>query len=592
MKNITRAIIASLCLIFIFTQTQAAPNSKNKPSQQVQKERLVLMPLRLGEADQQLQGAMEMALVKGLQQKYEVFFGEQVAKKAREIFMKESRNTAKKECDETRCLQGIAEAFQAELLATANITKQSDGYFIALSVQNLFDNKVVQSESLPCKGCDAYAVVDKLKGLVGTTASVAEPLQPPISPIDTEGIQWTEVQKGNSIEDYEAYLAQYPKGRYGILAKGKIKKLKEDAVVEAKRQQDQAASEQAQQDQSAWDTANSAATEASYQAYLDSYPRGSYANLAHARLAKLKKEASQLAAKQSAEIARQARESAAQQAALARAEAAQSRSEPAVKLLNTSDATVRGGIRLLTNKNFRSGEPERFALVVGNSDYQYADVPKLKTPANDANAMAETLYKLGFSVIVAINADQKSMNRAIMDFGEHLGPSSVSLFYYAGHALQVKGKNYLVPVDADISRESMVSAETIDLDSVLDNTSASKVGIVILDACRKNPFKMSGRNAGGSEGLARIDSAPMGSYIAYATSPGSTVVDDVDGSGRHSIYTAELITNMVKPGLSIEEVFKNVRIGVMRAASSDEQIPWESSSLTGAFYFSGAPVSQ
>lgn len=130
-------------------------------------ERLVLMPLRVGEEDKSLEGAMETALVQGLKQNYIVFSGEQVAQKAREIFMKESRNTAKKECDETRCMQGIAEAFQAELIATANVTKRDGGYFLSLSIRNIFDNKVVYSNSVACKGCDTFQVVDKLKELSG-----------------------------------------------------------------------------------------------------------------------------------------------------------------------------------------------------------------------------------------------------------------------------------------------------------------------------------------------------------------------------------------------------------------------------------------
>ena len=184
---------SKLCQLFIITftiiylvatplQSQAANKSKvNK--EQSSKERLVLMPLRLSEEDKNLLGSMETALVKGLQQKYEVFSGEQVAKKAREIFLKESRNTAHTECDEIRCLQGIAEAFQAELLATANITKQDGGYFIALSIQNLYDNKVVQSESVACEGCNAFKVIEKLKEIVGApvpvvSAQAVEEIQP------------------------------------------------------------------------------------------------------------------------------------------------------------------------------------------------------------------------------------------------------------------------------------------------------------------------------------------------------------------------------------------------------------------------------
>ena len=283
------SILFALGLLLAFSGAEAKP----KAAQQIQKERLVLMPLRLGEEDQNLQGAMEMALVKGLQQKYEVFFGEQVAKKAREIFMKESRNTTKKECDETRCLQGIAEAFQAELLATANITKQDGGYFIALSVQNLFDNKVVQSESIACEGCNAFKVVEKLKELVGTpapvaTAPVAEPPPPKINQNDPDAVLWAEVQKGNSVDDYQVYLDTYPKGKYLPLAKARIKKLKDEALAAAE-----------QQEQSAWDAAQQGSSEDSYALYLKGYPNGRFAGLAKVRLDKLK---SDLAARAEAEL--------------------------------------------------------------------------------------------------------------------------------------------------------------------------------------------------------------------------------------------------------------------------------------------------
>jgi deoxycytidylate deaminase len=158
--------IAILCLSAVPLQSQAATKSKHKAEEST-KERLVLMPLRVPEEDKNLTGAMETALVEGLQQKYEVFSGELVAKKAHEIFLKESRSTSHKECDETRCLQGIAESFQAELLAVASVTKQDGGYFLALSIRNIFDNKDIYSKSLPCKGCDSFSMVAKLKEIVG-----------------------------------------------------------------------------------------------------------------------------------------------------------------------------------------------------------------------------------------------------------------------------------------------------------------------------------------------------------------------------------------------------------------------------------------
>lgn len=226
MKILTRAIIATLCLILQLPQAQAKPA---KP-QQVQKEPLVLMPLRLAESEQNLQGAMETALIEGLAKKYKVYSGEQVAKKAREIFAKESKNTAHKECDETRCLQGIAESFQSELLAIANVTKQEGGYFLALSIRNIFDNQDVYSKSLPCKGCDAFQVVEKLKELIeaptNTVAPSAESTQPKITATDPDSLTWAEAQKGNTADDYQVYLDAYPQGKYVAFAKSRLGKLK------------------------------------------------------------------------------------------------------------------------------------------------------------------------------------------------------------------------------------------------------------------------------------------------------------------------------------------------------------------------------
>jgi len=167
MRRPLNILIAAVLLLSLPLATQAEETTAPAQAVKVAKERLVLMPLRVGEEDQILQGAMETALVQGLQEKYEVFSGEQVAQKAKEIFRKESKSTAKKDCDETRCMQDIAEAFQAELISTANVTKRADGYFLALSIQNIFDNKVVYSNSVPCKNCDAYQVIDKLKELSG-----------------------------------------------------------------------------------------------------------------------------------------------------------------------------------------------------------------------------------------------------------------------------------------------------------------------------------------------------------------------------------------------------------------------------------------
>lgn len=165
--------MATISIVCIPLQSQAASKGKQQLNQQG-KNRLVLMPLRVPPEDSNLTGAMETALVEGLQQKYVVFSGEQVSQKAREIFLKETRNKAHKECDETKCMQNIAMAFQAELLATANITKQNDIYYLALSIQNIFDNKVEYSNSITCENCNGAQVIKKLKALSGDISSGAQ----------------------------------------------------------------------------------------------------------------------------------------------------------------------------------------------------------------------------------------------------------------------------------------------------------------------------------------------------------------------------------------------------------------------------------
>jgi deoxycytidylate deaminase len=190
-KTILHTLFAiSIATFFLFTiPVQSYAANKGEPKvEQPSKERLVLMPIRVPEDDKNLTGAMETALVKGLQKKYDVFSGERVAQKAHEIFMKETRNPNHTECDETRCMQNIAEAFQAELIATANVTKQDGNYFLALSIQNIFDNKVVYSESLPCKNCDATQVVDKLKELSGTIVPFALPSEGKVATKDSQKI--------------------------------------------------------------------------------------------------------------------------------------------------------------------------------------------------------------------------------------------------------------------------------------------------------------------------------------------------------------------------------------------------------------------
>ena len=240
--------------------------------------------------------------------------------------------------------------------------------------------------------------------------------------------------------------------------------------------------------------------------------------------------------------------------------------------------------RNLAVQNAKPAAQKLVALVIGNSKYESKEVPTLANPVNDARAMAETLNKLGFQVTEVTDATQKEMFRAISNFGENLEPNAVALFYFAGHGLQVKGENYLVPVDADITGEASISSETVALNTVLDQLQSSAVSIVILDACRNNPFKRA-RSIGGG-GLAQVTKAPKGNMIAFATSPGQTAQD---GTGANGLYTSALLKNIQTPGISLEEVFKRVRNDVAMA-TGDAQIPWENTSMTGDFYFNGSPA--
>ena len=220
----------------------------------------------------------------------------------------------------------------------------------------------------------------------------------------------------------------------------------------------------------------------------------------------------------------------------------------------------------------------RVALVIGNGDY--ATSP-LRNPANDARAMAGALRGLGFEVILGTDMDQGQMKRAIIRFGRQLEKGGVGLFYYAGHGVQVDGRNYLVPVGSRIKYEEEVEVEAVDANYVLARMAAARnhLNIVILDACRDNPFARSFRTSG--KGLAQM-TAPRGTFIAYATGPGSVAAD---GSGSHSYYTQALLKQMRQPGRSLEKVFKRVRAEVL-TATNGVQVPWESSSVVGDFYFS------
>jgi caspase domain-containing protein len=221
----------------------------------------------------------------------------------------------------------------------------------------------------------------------------------------------------------------------------------------------------------------------------------------------------------------------------------------------------------------------RMALVIGNARYRKAP---LKNPVNDALAISRQLKTMGFEVYTYTDASQTEMKNAIRQFGDALNKNSgVGLFYYAGHGVQSKGKNYLIPVDADIEREYDVEDQGVDAGLVLRMMELyqNPLNIIILDACRNNPYSSGFRSI--EEGLAPVYIAPTGSIISFATAPGKTASD---GDGKNGLFTQELIKAMQQPNKNLEEVFKSVRINVAKM-SNNEQIPWTNSSLMGEFYF-------
>ena len=220
---------------------------------------------------------------------------------------------------------------------------------------------------------------------------------------------------------------------------------------------------------------------------------------------------------------------------------------------------------------------QRIALVIGNSAYSSGP---LKNPVNDAAAMAAMLKKLDFAVTLKINAKQQEMDESIREFGKQLKRiRGVGLFYYAGHGMQIGGVNYLLPVNARIEKESDVRFQSVNADMVLAEMENAENGlnIVILDACRDNPYSRSFRNA--ARGLAVVSDAPAGTFISYSTGANQVARD---GKGKNSPYTRALLEFMDKPGLSINNVFMNVRSRVKKETG---QIPWELSSLEGDFFF-------
>ena len=232
----------------------------------------------------------------------------------------------------------------------------------------------------------------------------------------------------------------------------------------------------------------------------------------------------------------------------------------------------------------------RVALVIGNASYQHID--RLTNPGNDANLIAETLRRSGFILVgdgAQQNVDKAAFDRLIREFGQKIQSADVALFYYAGHGMQVQGSNWLLPVDANPTRVQDLDFQLVNAELVLKQMdgAGTRLNIVLLDACRNNPFATLGTR-GISVGLAQMR-APEGTLISFATQPGNVAVD---GTGADGPYATALADAMRQPGLDIFHLFNRVGLEVKRETQGSQQ-PWVSSSpIDGEFYFSrteGAP---
>ena len=258
--------------------------------------------------------------------------------------------------------------------------------------------------------------------------------------------------------------------------------------------------------------------------------------------------------------------------------------------LGSAPAWAATSTALAPDSSLPAADDRRAALVIGNSAYK---IGALKNPVNDAQAVATSLRALGFEVSLKENTSLRDMIEAFRQFSQSARTARVRVIFYAGHGLQVKGRNYLLPVDTEIRAEDEVPGKSADLNELLDRLGAMQQGIniVILDACRNNPF--SGAEIVGPDGrrlkfrgatpagLAPVE-APLGSMVAFSTAPGGVALDNP--GEKNSLYTKHLLGSMQAPGLPVEMLFKQVRLSVARETGR-VQVPWESSSLTGDFCF-------
>ena len=223
---------------------------------------------------------------------------------------------------------------------------------------------------------------------------------------------------------------------------------------------------------------------------------------------------------------------------------------------------------------------QRLALVIGNGDYSASP---LKNPLNDAKAMATRLRASGFEVIEKVNLNRTQMRQAFRDYGDKLKKVDVGLFYYAGHGAQVEGVNYLIPLGANIAREDEISDQGLSLNALLQKikSASNALNMVVLDACRDNPFGSALTRGSASRGLARVN-APGGTIVIYAAAPGQT---SSDGDGENGLFTSHFLAQMQVPGLELGHILRNTGRAVYAQSKQKQEPHVERSLLAGEFYF-------
>lgn len=248
-------------------------------------------------------------------------------------------------------------------------------------------------------------------------------------------------------------------------------------------------------------------------------------------------------------------------------------------------------ILMLLGASVPAVSQERVALVIGNGSYAHAGA--LPNPSNDARAVGAALREVGFEVLQGSDLDRNAMERLIRDFLRRISKAKVALLYYAGHGMQIDGRNYLVPVDAKLEAATDLNFETIELDRLLDSLNdPNRATIVMLDACRDNPlsrsFATKSRSASVGAGLAAYANPGTGTLIAFATAPGKVALD---GQGANSPFTEGLVKHLKTPGLEVRQLLTRVRKDVSDATRG-QQVPWDNSSLLGDVYLASAPVAR